>query len=230
MNESDQVSTVANTGRRYRGVSNEIRKAERKMRLIEAGIQLFGTQGYHATTVKALCQKAGLTERYFYEGFENTEALFTACYVHITDTLRHNLMGVLATLDDVELEEATRSGLTIFFSQFKESPEAARILLVEVLTVNKRLEELSLKTLYSFTDMLETLARPLIEQRHDHVEGRLDATLLASGLVGAVLYMAARWALDGCKKPVSYVVDNSMLIFRGVGFSLAQPPHNTHSD
>jgi AcrR family transcriptional regulator len=188
--------------------------------LIEAGIRVFGSGGYHAATVKGLCQEAGLTERYFYESFTNAEALFTACYLHITDGLRTRLQGVLLSMDDDDMEETTRTGLTVFFNQFKESPEAARILLVEVLTVNKSLEELSLKTLYSFVEMLEMLARPLIEERDK--QGRIDSTLLASGLVGSVLYMAARWSMDGCKKPVENVVDNAMMIFKGVGVSLFQ--------
>jgi len=132
------------------------------------------------------------------------------------------LQKVLLGMEDDNLEQATRTGLTVFFSQFKESPQAARILLVEVLTVNRHLEELSLKTLYSFVEMLETLAKPLIEQRKDGAVKGLDSTLLASGLVGSVLYMAARWSLDGCRKPVEDVVENAMLIFRGVGLLLTE--------
>lgn len=217
-NVPEQIAKPA--GRRYRGVSNEARKAERRLKLIDAGIKIFGSTGYHGATVKGLCQEAGLTERYFYESFANAEALFTACYLHITDTLRENLQRVLLRMDDDDLAGATRTGLTVFFSQFKESPQAARILLVEVLTVNRHLEELSLKTLYSFIEMLETLAKPLIEQGKGGQDKRLDSTLLASGLVGSVLYMAARWSLDGCKKPVEDVVENAMLIFTGVGLSL----------
>ena len=95
--------------------------------------------------------------------------------------------------------------------------------------MNRHLEELSLKTLYSFVEMLETLAKPLIEQREEGGVSGLDSTLLASGLVGSVLYMAARWSLDGCKKPVDDVVENAMLIFRGVGVMLTQPAGVTKS-
>ncbi|MCE2744431.1 MAG: TetR/AcrR family transcriptional regulator [Burkholderiales bacterium] len=222
MNAKAPEQIAKTVGRRYRGVSNETRKAERRLKLIEAGIKVFGSTGYHAATVKGLCQEAGLTERYFYESFSNAEALFTACYLHITDTLREKLQKVLLSMEDDNLEHATRTGLVVFFSQFKESPQAARILLVEVLTVNQQLEELSLKTLYSFVEMLETLAKPLIEQRKDGAVNGLDSTLLASGLVGSVLYMAARWSMDGCRQPVEDVVENAMLIFRGVGMLLTK--------
>jgi AcrR family transcriptional regulator len=222
MNKPVSENILKTTGRRYRGVSNETRKAERRLKLIEAGIKVFGSTGYHSATVKGLCQEAGLTERYFYESFSNAEALFTACYLHITDTLRERLQKVLLNMEADNLELATRTGLTVFFTQFKDSPQAARILLVEVLTVNRHLEELSLKTLYSFVEMLETLAKPLIEQRKDGAVKGLDSTLLASGLVGSVLYMAARWSMDGCKKPVEDVVENAMLIFKGIGLMLTE--------
>ncbi|GLR25327.1 MULTISPECIES: TetR/AcrR family transcriptional regulator [Limnobacter] len=221
MNVKSTEPDVKEKGRRYRGVSNETRKAERRLKLIQAGIKIFGRDGYHAATVKGLCQEAGLTERYFYESFANAEALFTACYLHITEAIKVELQSVLQTTDEEDLERAAVRGLTVFFSHFKARPEAARILLVEVLTVNKRLEELSLRTLYSFVDMLETLAKPLIAQHNR--DDRLDSALLASGLVGSVLYMAARWSLEGSRKPVEHVVDNAMLIFRGVAVSLALP-------
>lgn len=205
-------------GRRYRGVSNEARKAERRLKLINAGIDIFGTTGFHSATVKGICQSAGLTERYFYESFSNAEALFTACYLHITDDLRERLQSVLLNMDEDDLDQTTRRGLSIVFQAFKDNPAVSRILLVEVLTVNKSLEELSLQTLYSFIEMLESLARPLIQEKDK--TGKLDATLLASGLVGSILYMAARWSIDGCRQSVDQVVENAMLIFRGVAYNL----------
>ncbi|MDX1668110.1 MAG: TetR/AcrR family transcriptional regulator [Limnobacter sp.] len=207
-------------GRRYRGVSNEERTLERRIKLIDAGIEIFGTTGFHSATVKGICQQAGLTERYFYESFSNAEALFTACYLHITDGLRDKLQSVLLKMDEEDLEQTTRKGLTVIFQAFKDNPPISRILLVEVLTVNESLEALSLETLYGFIEMLETLARPLIQAKDS--TGKLDATLLASGLVGSILYMAARWSIDGCRHSVEQVVENAMLIFRGVAYNLAK--------
>lgn len=219
VNASESVKSGPK-GRRYRGVSNEARKAERRLKLINAGIAIFGTTGFHSATVKGICQNAGLTERYFYESFTNAEALFTACYLHITDDLRDRLQGVLLNMEEDDLEKTTRQGLGIVFQAFKDNPAVSRILLVEVLTVNKNLEELSLQTLYGFIEMLESLARPLILERDK--TGKLDATLLASGLVGSILYMAARWSIDGCRQPVDQVVENAMLIFRGVAYNLTR--------
>ncbi len=65
-------------GRRYRGVSEEVRRTERRQRFIEAGLEVFAERGYHSSTVRSICANAGLTERYFYESFSNSEDLLTA--------------------------------------------------------------------------------------------------------------------------------------------------------
>ena len=52
----------------------------RRERLIEGAIRAYGELGYRNTTVKAVCEAAGLTERYFYESFANSEALLVAAF------------------------------------------------------------------------------------------------------------------------------------------------------
>src|SRR5689334_13663882 len=64
----------------YGGVEHDSRQADRRERLIRAGIKVFGTNGYHGATVRAICEEARLTGRYLYESFENLEQLFIACY------------------------------------------------------------------------------------------------------------------------------------------------------
>jgi AcrR family transcriptional regulator len=62
----------------YGGVSAEARVAARRGRLLAAGLQLFGTQGYQLTTIDQVCAEAELTKRYFYENFRTREDLLGA--------------------------------------------------------------------------------------------------------------------------------------------------------
>ncbi len=55
--------------RRYGGKTTTERRAERRERLLDAGLALFGTQGFATVTIEALCAEAGLNPRYFYEQF-----------------------------------------------------------------------------------------------------------------------------------------------------------------
>ncbi|WP_308600541.1 TetR family transcriptional regulator [Massilia sp. Dwa41.01b] len=45
---------------------------------------MYGARGYRQATVKAVCEAAGLTERYFYESFDNSEALLVTCFNTVT--------------------------------------------------------------------------------------------------------------------------------------------------
>ena len=84
----------------YGGQSHADRMAERRAAFIEAGFQLIGTEGYRAATVRAVCKQAGITDRYFYELFGNTEGLLIAVYETVAEALQQALMQALAEADD----------------------------------------------------------------------------------------------------------------------------------
>lgn len=74
--------------RPYRGVSAPDRVAERRRRLLDAGLELFGTRGIAEAGVGDICGEAGLTKRYFYESFPSIEALAEAVF----DEVRTGIM------------------------------------------------------------------------------------------------------------------------------------------
>lgn len=54
--------------RGYAGRTAAELSGERRQRLLETGLELFGTEGYLPTTVEKLCSHAKVTTRHFYEG------------------------------------------------------------------------------------------------------------------------------------------------------------------
>src|SRR3984957_8735819 len=80
-------SSVAAVPRPYRGVSATDRRHQRRQRLIDAGLQLFGTRGIAAVGIVDVCAEAGLTKRYFYENFASIDALAEAVFEHVTGNL-----------------------------------------------------------------------------------------------------------------------------------------------
>ena len=52
---------------------------------------VYGERGYRNATVKAVCDSAGLTERYFYESFANSEALLCRILPAVTAVLLETL-------------------------------------------------------------------------------------------------------------------------------------------
>lgn len=59
--------------RSYGGKTAEQRTQDRRVRLVEATVALLAEHGEAGTTMTAICGRAGLTERYFYESFAHRE-------------------------------------------------------------------------------------------------------------------------------------------------------------
>ena len=84
-------------GRTYGGRSADERHALQRRRFLDAGLELFGTIGFRATTVRALCREAGLTDRYFYKNFDHMEACLIAVYTEAIAALERKVVAALAT-------------------------------------------------------------------------------------------------------------------------------------
>lgn len=67
--------------RPYRGVEASDRLAERRSRLLEAGLTILGSDDDPSElTVRGICRQAGVTARYFYESFTDKDDLVGAVY------------------------------------------------------------------------------------------------------------------------------------------------------
>jgi AcrR family transcriptional regulator len=195
--------------RRYRGIDANQRIRERRRQLIEAGLECFGTRGYHAVTVREICAQAQLTERYFYESFKDREALFAAVYEDQIDRLRRAFTDA-ALPRAPQLEEMTRAGLGVYFRSLQQDARVARVLMIDVLTVSADMEHRALKATFGFADLLKDMTTALLP-RDAKITADLD--LVATGLIGSCVHVAMRWIADGYHQPVEIVIDTSMILF-----------------
>ncbi|MET7784488.1 MULTISPECIES: TetR/AcrR family transcriptional regulator [Streptomyces] len=107
------------------------RQQERRTRLIQAGLDLFGTVGYASVSVKQACSHAGLTERYFYESFRDREDLLTGVYNELIATIRaETAQAAAAAAPDVDAQ--LRAGLEVFIRTLAGDARMARVVLIEV--------------------------------------------------------------------------------------------------
>lgn len=114
----------------YAGVSAEDRRAERRARLLEAGLELVGTAGWQAATVRAICSHAQLTPRYFYESFENREALLVVVFDGIAEEAAGRVLdAVVAAPEDAAAK--SRAAVESFVGLLEEDPRKAHVLFVE---------------------------------------------------------------------------------------------------
>lgn len=206
----------AGPARAYGGVSEEDRRAARRLRLLEAGLDIIGTQGYGAATLRAVCARAELTERYFYESFANREALLAGVHRWVVEQLRADLAASFGR-GDASADGRARAGLAVFFELLRADPRKARVLLFEMLGVSGELDRMYQQTAGEFLRFVMSAFRPLMPA--DRL-ARADEAMVFAGLVGAVFHIAIRWHLTRYEMPLPTVLESCMVLFR----DLSRPP------
>ena len=198
--------------RRFRGKTAEERKHERRARLLAAGLTEFADKGFHAVGVRDVCAAAELTERYFYESFDNLEALFLAVYDQCAARVREATDAALAQTH-ASPEAVTRAGLSAFFATLQQDPRIARVLLIDVLTVNADVAAQSHLVVASFAELV---GRVMVERFGETLEAGLRADVLAHGLVGATILIGVQWVFGGLTEPLDEIVEHAVVVFEAV--------------
>ena len=186
--------------RLYGGMDAEERRTERRLKLIDAAVEVYGEVGYRGATVKAICEAAELTERYFYESFANSEALLIAAYGHVVGHLHAEMTAAAAAAGD-DAEARLRAALTLYFTRLKQHPKPARVFLLEISGISPAVDAVKLDAGRVFSDIL-------VPPRRDSKRGDNAATaaLLSIGMVGAVISIALRWVSRQYPQPIEDVV------------------------
>ena len=104
----------------------------------DAGLQLYGTEGYAATTIAQLCHTAGVAPSKFYVEFSGREELLAVLCLDIVTEV--NAAMVSAVDAEVTLSGQALAGLRASATPCSTTPGAARTLLVEGVGVSAELE------------------------------------------------------------------------------------------
>ncbi|MGA7054987.1 MAG: TetR/AcrR family transcriptional regulator, partial [Mycobacterium sp.] len=121
---------MASATRTYGGVTAGQRRANRRAALIEAALDLFAEEGARAVSKRAVCARARLNDRYFYEHFTDSDSLLEAI---VRDLTAEGLQAVNA---------ATRRAASDLHTQVHATAEAA----LEFLTADPRRGQLLLRS------------------------------------------------------------------------------------
>ncbi|KAB2389935.1 TetR/AcrR family transcriptional regulator [Actinomadura montaniterrae] len=125
--QSGTVTPRTPRARPYGGVPADQRRARRRTALLAAGLQLLGTQGLAATTVRKVCAEAGLNDRYFYESFPDRDALLLAV---VDDQVDQGTAVILSAAREAPRhpQARTRAVVTAVFDFLTTDPRRAHIL------------------------------------------------------------------------------------------------------
>ena len=195
--------------RPYRGIPQDERRAQRRSQLIAAGVAVYGERGYRQATVKAVCEAAGLTERYFYESFANSEELLIACFNAVTYAVLGEIMDSARQAGRARNARA-RAMLHAYFAALQREPRSARVFLVEIRGVSRAVDKAFDSALRAIGD---EVGRAVV------APGTPSDPLLQAGIVGGVIHIALHWIEDGYTPDIERVTDSALRL----GMVLARP-------
>ena len=184
--------------------------------LVDVGLELLGTEGWAGTTVRAACQRARLNPRYFYESFEDLDALVIAVYDRVVEELGAE---VVAAIDAAPADPRaqTRAAVERIVGFVDEDRRRARVLYVEALG-NEALNRRRIDTGHAVVAFVE---RGAAERHGPPPTGEQIGKVAASILVGGFSELLLAW-LDGrIDVTREQLVDDATELFGALGEAAA---------
>jgi len=216
---------TANTGkrpvRRYGGISASERIAERRERLMQAGLELFGRDGFAGTGVKDICREAGVTDRYFYESFRDSSELFVAIFDRIAAEIFAAVMREVGAARP-EPEAQVRAAIETYVRALADDPRKGRVLFIEPAAVGSTALEHDRTGLRQFAAAVSMVGAT-------HLPAELPEYALQMGglsIAGAIEKVMTEWhdgQLTATVEQVTEFLVNLFLLI-GAGFGVVPPP------
>jgi AcrR family transcriptional regulator len=153
--QPDAPADPKSTGRRYRGLSAEERRADQRRRLVRAAIEEFATRGYHRTSVEDIVRSAHTSRTAFYAFFDNREdAMYGALQTslrHLLDTVRDALVHTTPDQDLIAV------GVRAYVDCLVSDPASARVILLEGVGTSPEVNALRHRIRREIADLIRDL-------------------------------------------------------------------------
>jgi AcrR family transcriptional regulator len=201
----------------YAGATTAERHDARRERLLEAGLELLGTGGPNAATVRAVCAEANLTPRYFYESFAGLDALLVAVFKRITDELATEILKAVVPPPG-DSHATARAAIAAGVETLTDDPRKGRILFAEAIG-SDALARLRRETLRGFAALVAAQGRAFYGVP-DSTDRLIEISSLM--LVGGLAESFAAW-LDGeVEATIEELIDDCTDLFVATGKAAAR--------
>jgi AcrR family transcriptional regulator len=193
------------SGRMYGGLTVLERRAVRRQRLLDAGLELF-SRGYALATIEGICAGAGVTARHFYEEFGSREELLKAVFDRSIDT---TILEIIEKVDQTavasnDLELLVRQGTKDFIHAFLDDPRRARVVCIESVGVSPELEEHRRELVHRFSSLLQSEAERML---YAETGSPPEFVLTTRALVGGTQELIVDWLLATEPVPLDVLAD-----------------------
>jgi AcrR family transcriptional regulator len=203
------VSTERTTTRRYAGKTVQERDEERRVRLLGAGLEVFGSTGYAGSAIETICSVARVATRDFYALFGNKARLLMAVDEWLVAEAGEQINEALAA-GPFDVADTMRVGLRAYAESFAADPRRLRVHFFEVFAIAAEAFEHRRVTGYRLMEIFltqseELIARSLIPRR--------DLSITSGALLGATRYAMTDWAIDPSAHSLDDVVDELVRLY-----------------
>lgn len=155
-------------------------------RIVDATRSLLAEGGLEATTLKAICEEAGVKAGSFYNLFDSKEAVVMRVVRESIDAVDPDPDGAgTDTVDDL---------VAAFIRFFLEQPEMAKVYVIAAVTAEATDNGARRRFLRHHLRRVERFADAMA--RHDETLTPDAATMRAEILLGALDGLAFRWTID----------------------------------
>ena len=219
------TTTTLETGRRYKGAEPAERYAQRRTKILAAGVELFGTKGYPQTTMGMLSMVSGVPHRYLTQLFPKKEDLLREIYLTITEEVMNAVLNARQGSLPNPVQQIRRDVESACHA-FIADERYLRINCLEVVGVSQEFEQLRRKVIRDFSHLIlaevnQFVEAGLLPARADYYSGTL-------GLVGAFHELMTEWVLTPASNRPSpdILVHQIQEFFRGMLLAVLNPLPN----
>ncbi|RZS32657.1 TetR family transcriptional regulator [Herbihabitans rhizosphaerae] len=177
---------MTSSARRYGGKTADQRRDERRNALVETAVEIWQEQGWAAVTMRGVCARANLTDRYFYESFANRDDLLTTTWDRVRDETLGMVLGTVAEHADRPPLEQLDAALDVIVRHIEAEPARAQILYGDH-SGSAVLEQRRRQSVQQASDIMIDLARPFLRAGVDELAFRTAVLLGIGGFVEIML-------------------------------------------
>lgn len=197
--------------RTYGGATPEERRVRRRAALHEAALDLLAEGGWERVTVRGVCSRARLNDRYFYESFRDPEALLLAVREQVTaDAFTTITEAIKNTEPDPDVR--IRAIVVAVIDFFTTDPRRGHLLLQSQAT-----EELRRARQATVRVMAQIVVEQGVVMLGDHAPPERDRELAALTLVHGTLELFASWLRGDLDVTREHLTDFLVAMVRTTG-------------
>jgi len=183
---------------------NITRESEKKGRILNSSIKIFGEKGFQNATIAEIAKDAGIGDATIYEYFTSKEDLLLAIPVEITKELipqiNDHMMGIKGAFNKL------RKFIWWWLNYIEKNPGYGSIVLLELKTNKKFVSTEAYQAARNFYKIVLDIFKE--GQEEGIIKKEINPFLARSLCVGAIEHIVIRWLLKDRKYSLTQYADD----------------------